>query len=313
MSDISKEMKITMLESMIKIRRFEEAMIQLYKEAKIAGHLHPCIGEEGVAAGACSAIEKKDYIVSSHRGHGHCIAKGVDLKKMVAELFGKAAGCCKGRGGSMHIADPSVGVLGANGIVGAGLPIAVGAGLGCRMDGKNAVSVCFFGDGAVNNGAFHESLNMAAIFKLPVIFICENNMYAISTKERDSTSGEDIAKKGQAYGIPGHIVDGSDVLEVFSIVRDAVINARNSNGPCLIEAKTYRFYGHHLNDEEKYREKTEVQYYRKEKDPIANFQNKLLTEKTIDSDLINVIEKKVSNLIAEAIDYAARSPEPEVF
>ena len=313
MNDISKEMKITMLESMIKIRRFEEAMIQLYKEAKIAGHLHPCIGEEGVAVGACSAIGKKDYIVSTHRGHGHCIAKGVDLKKMVAELFGKATGCCKGRGGSMHIADPSVGVLGANGIVGGGMPIAVGAGLGCKMDGKNIVSVCFFGDGAVNNGVFHESLNMAAIFKLPVIFICENNMYAISTKERDSTSGENIAKKGQAYGIPGYIVDGSDVLEVFSIVKDAVKNARNSKGPSLIEAKTYRFYGHHLNDEEKYREKAEVQYHRKAKDPIINLKNKLLAEKIINEDLINVIEKKVLNSIAEAIDYAVHSPEPEGF
>lgn len=288
-------------------------MIQLYKEAKIAGHLHPCIGEEGVAAGACFAIEKKDYVISSHRGHGHCIAKGVDIKKMVAELFGKATGCCRGRGGSMHIADPSKGLLGANGIVGAGLPIAVGAGLTIKMSGQSMVSVCFFGDGAVNNGIFHESLNMAAIFELPVIFICENNMYAISTKESDSTSGKGIARKGCAYNIPGYVVDGSNALEVFTIVRKAVKDARNSKGPCLIEARTYRFFGHHLNDEEKYRTKAEVLYHKREKDPITILKNELLAEKALSENMLMEIEREVSNSIAEAVDYAMNSPEPELF
>src|SRR4030043_1687065 len=203
MVDITKNQKIEMLRLIIKIRRFEERTIQLYQIAKIWGYLHPYIGEEAVAVGTCAALNKSDYIVSTYRGHGHSIAKGADLNRMRAELLGKATGYCKGRGGSMHIADTELGMLGANGIVGGGMPISVGAGFSCKMEGKGKITICFFGDGAANNGVFHESLNMAAIFKLPVIYICENNMYAISMCSLDSIACKDIAKKGQAYGIPG--------------------------------------------------------------------------------------------------------------
>ncbi len=215
MSKLSKEKKIGMLETLITIRRFEEKTIQLYQNAKFGGYLHPCIGQEAVAVGSCGALKEDDYIVSNHRGHGHCISKGADLNKMMAELLGKATGYCKGRGGSMHIADTKLRMLGANGIVGGGIPISVGAGFGCKMDGIGNVVLCFFGDGASNNGVFHESLNMAAIFKLPVIYICENNMYAISMNSSESVAGKSIGKRSAAYGIPGYTIDGSHVFSIF--------------------------------------------------------------------------------------------------
>ncbi|MCL5071147.1 MAG: thiamine pyrophosphate-dependent dehydrogenase E1 component subunit alpha, partial [Actinobacteria bacterium] len=248
MADLTKEQKIEMLRSIIKIRRFEERTIQLYQTARIWGYLHPYIGEEAVAVGTCAAINKSDYIVSTHRGHGHSIAKGADLNRMMAELLGKATGYCKGRGGSMHIADTELGMLGANGIVGGGIPISVGAGFSCKMEGQGRVTICFFSDGASNNGVFHESLNMAAIFKLPVIYVCENNMYAISMSCTESVSCGNIADRAVSYGIGGCIVDGSNPIEVFMAVQKAVKRAREGNGPTLIEAKTYRFGGHHPND-----------------------------------------------------------------
>jgi TPP-dependent pyruvate/acetoin dehydrogenase alpha subunit len=259
MPKLTKESKVKMLKDLITIRRFEERTIQMYKAGEFGGYLHPYVGMEAIAAGACAAIEEKDYIVSTHRGHGHCIAKGADLNKMMAELLGKVTGYCKGRGGSMHIADTELKMLGANGIVGGGIPISIGAGFGAKMRGEGEVVLCFFGDGASNNGVFHEALNMTAIFKLPVVYICENNLYAISMCSLDSVACEDIGKRACAYGIPGHIIEGSDPVEVYNTVKKAVKHARDGKGPSLIEAKTYRFYGHHPNDPAEYRTKEEAE------------------------------------------------------
>jgi len=312
MLGISEKTKIEMLKKLIEIRRFEEKAIQLYKTGKIWGYLHPCIGQEAVPVGACHAIGIQDYVISNHRGHGHCIARGADIRKMMAELFGKSTGYCKGRGGSMHIVDMELKILGENGIVGGGIPISVGAALSCKMEGKGNVVVCFFGDGASNNGVFHESLNMAAIFKLPVIYICENNMYAISMRSADSVACKDVGKRSCAYDIPGHIIDGSDPVEVYNAVKKAAGHARDGRGPSLIEAKTYRFYGHHPNDPAEYREKEEVEYYTSEKDPVANFKGRLLEEKIITEEEIERIESEVDKKIKGAVTFAEKSPEPKL-
>ena len=312
MANITKEQKIEMLKLIIKIRRFEERTIQLYQTARIWGYLHPYIGEEAVAVGTCAAINKSDYIVSTHRGHGHSIAKGADLNRMMAELLGKATGYCKGRGGSMHIADTELGMLGANGIVGGGIPISVGAGFSCKMERKGRVTICFFSDGASNNGVFHESLNMAAIFKLPVIYVCENNMYAISMSCTESVSCENIADRAVSYGIPGDIVDGSNPIDVFEAVQRAVKRAREGNGPTLIEAKTYRFGGHHPNDPAEYRDKKEADYYKKEKDPVINFKKKLIDEKILSENDIEMIEKGIMREVEDCLKFAEESPEPQL-
>jgi pyruvate dehydrogenase E1 component alpha subunit len=312
MDSVTKEQKIEMLKLIIKIRRFEERTVQLYQTGRIWGYLHPYIGEEAVAVGTCAAINKTDYIVSTHRGHGHSIAKGADLNRMMAELLGKATGYCKGRGGSMHIADTEIGMLGANGIVGGGIPISVGAGFSCKMEGKGRVTICFFGDGASNNGVFHESLNMAAIFKLPVIYVCENNMYAISMSCTESVSCENIADRAVSYGINGDIVDGSNPIDVFEAVQRAVKRAREGFGPTLIEAKTYRFGGHHPNDPEEYRDKKEADYYKKEKDPVINFKKQLIDEKLLSENDIEVIEKGIMKEVEDCLKFAEESPEPQL-
>ncbi len=309
---LTNEQKISLLKTIIKIRRFEEKTIQLYQIAKIWGYLHPYIGEEAVAAGACAAINKSDYIISTHRGHGHSIAKGADLKRMMAELYGKVTGYCKGRGGSMHIADTELGMLGANGIVGGGIPISVGAGFSCKMEGKQRVTICFFSDGATNNGVFHESLNMAAIFKLPVIYVCENNMYAISMKACESVACKDIAKRAVSYDIPGVIVDGSDPEAVYFAVLEAVKRARQGQGPTLIEAKTYRFGGHHPNDPAEYRDKKEAEYYKNEKDPVKNYKEKLIKENILNVQDIENIEKEILMEVEESVRFAEESPEPSL-
>jgi TPP-dependent pyruvate/acetoin dehydrogenase alpha subunit len=312
MAVLSGKKMIGMLEKLIEIRKFEEKSVLLYKSGKIRGYLHPCIGQEAVPVGACYAIGKRDYIISNHRGHGHCIARGADIDKMMAELFGKSTGYCGGRGGSMHIVDIELGILGENGIVGGGIPLSVGAGLSCKMDKNGSVAVCFFGDGASNNGVFHETLNMSAILKLPVIYICENNMYAISMCSEDSVACVDVGKRSCAYGIPGHIIDGSDPLAVYSTVSRAVKHARDGGGPSLIEAKTYRFYGHHPNDPAEYRSPEEVEYYTAEKDPVKNFKKRLLEEKIITAVEIRKIEDRVGKKIEKAAAFAAGSPEPEL-
>jgi len=312
MAALPEKTMINMLKRLIEIRKFEEKAIELYRIGKIRGYLHPCIGQEAIPVGACQAIGRKDYIISNHRGHGHCIARGADIKKMMAELFGKSDGYCGGRGGSMHIADMDLGILGENGIVGGGIPMSVGAGLSCKMDDKGNVVLCFFGDGAANNGVFHEALNMSAILKLPVVYICENNMYAISMCSADSVACRDIGKRSCAYDIPGYIIDGSDPLKVYKSVGRAVKRAREGKGPSLIEAKTYRFYGHHPNDPAQYRGKEEVAYYTSEKDPVANFKSRLLEEKIITAEEIEKIEKEADEKIESAVIFASESPEPDL-
>jgi pyruvate dehydrogenase E1 component alpha subunit len=312
MEKISKDILIKILKKMLEIRKFEESSIQLYQKNKLYGHLHPYLGEEAIAAGACMVLNKDDYILSTHRGHGHCIAMGGDLKKMMAELFGKSTGYCKGRGGSMHIADPELGILGANGIVGGGLPLSVGSGISSKIKGNNRVTVCFFGDGASNNGSFHESINMAAIYKLPVVYICENNLYAVSTNVKKSTSCKNISDRSISYNIPGYQIDGNDPMEVYLTVKQAVKFARDGKGPSLIEAKTFRFTGHHLNDAEDYRNKEEVRLFRKTKDPLLNFINKLQEKQIITDVELKNIEDEINKKIEEAIIFAENSPEPSL-
>jgi pyruvate dehydrogenase E1 component alpha subunit len=300
-----------MLEKMVKIRKFEEKAAELFAKGKIPGFVHLYIGEEAVAVGACSALRDNDFITSTHRGHGHIIAKGGNIKFMMAELFGKRTGYCKGKGGSMHIADLDLGILGANGIVGAGLPIAIGAGLSAQVRKTDQVTVCFFGDGASNRGTFHESINVASIWKLPVVFLNENNHYAISFSQKKSMAIPNISDRATAYGIPGLTVDGNDVIAVYEAVSEAVKRARNGNGPTLIEAKTYRWRGHFEGDPVLYRPQEELEEWKK-RDPIKLFKERLVNSGIATEDEIAQIEKKIEEEVEEAVKFAEESPYPNL-
>ena len=243
---VKKELLSDMLRKMLMTRLFEEKIEAFFMQNLIGGTVHLYIGQEAIAAGACSAIEKEDYIVSNHRGHGHCIAKGGDIQKIMAEILGKETGYCRGKGGSMHVSDIEIGNLGANGIVGAGIPIATGAALALKLQHRKQVVVCFFGDGASNTGAFHEGINLASIYSLPVIFICENNCYAISSPVCNTFCIPNISERAQSYGMPGVSVDGMDVLEIYNAMGEAVERARAGGGPTFIECMTYRFKGHYI-------------------------------------------------------------------
>ncbi|MCL5986901.1 MAG: thiamine pyrophosphate-dependent dehydrogenase E1 component subunit alpha, partial [Actinobacteria bacterium] len=268
------------------------------------------MGEEAVAVGACANLSREDLIVSTHRGHGHCIAKGADIKAMMAELLGKATGCCKGKGGSMHIAEVDVGILGASGIVASGIPVAVGAAFSQKYKNTGRVVISFFGDGATNNGAFHESLNLASIWKLPIVFICENNLYAITVPASISTSVRDIAIRATSYSIPGVIADGNDVEDVYHKVSEAVRLAKSGSGPSLIEAKTYRHEGHWVGDQKVYRtRKEEQQWY--EKDPVTLYSNKLIAENLLSSSELDEIYSRIGNKISDAEAFAKDSPFPD--
>jgi TPP-dependent pyruvate/acetoin dehydrogenase alpha subunit len=303
--NISKDKKLEFYSSMYTIRRFEESVRELFTLGLIRGSTHVYIGEEAVAAGACGALGTEDYIVSTHRGHGHCLAKGGKLEPMMAELLGKATGYCKGKGGSMHIADPSIGILGAVGIVGSGLPLAVGAALSSKTLGNGRVTIAFFGDGASNQGTFHECLNLASVLKLPIVFICENNLYAITVACSRSTSVADIADRAAGYNMPGVIVDGNDVEEVYRVTKTAVDDARAGGGPTLIEAKTYRQEGHWIGDPQVYRKKGEVEDWIK-KDPIKAY-GKILTERgTFTTEELKDIRAKVDKELEKAIDKAKK-------
>lgn len=306
----NKDKLIEYLITMLKIRYFEEKAMDLYSTGRLLGMCHPYIGEEAVAVGVCSCLNKDDYIVSTHRGHGHAIAKGMDLKKMMAELCAKEQGYCRGRGGSMHIADVSLGHLGANGIVGAGIPIAVGAGLSIKYRETNQVCVCFFGDAASNIGTFHESVNMAAIFKLPVIFVCENNLYGLSTPISYSGATSNISDRAKAYNIPGESVDGMDVLAVVDIAEKAIKHARNNKGAMLLECKTYRYLGHSKSDNRPYRTKQEEEEWKK-KDPILKIKNMILENKISSSIEISDIENRIRKEIENIAEYAISLPEPD--
>ena len=293
------------------IRRFEEGAEQSYMRGLIHGTMHLSIGQEASAVGSCMALTDTDYITSTHRGHGHCIAKGADPRLMFAEFFGKDTGYCRGRGGSMHIADVTKGNLGANGIVGGGIPIAVGAALSVKKQKRKDVVISFFGDGANNEGAFHEALNMASIWKLPVIFICENNLYGMSTSTERSTAVPNVADRASAYAMPGVITDGNNFAEVTEAVAAAVSRARNGEGPSLIEHKTYRIRGHSKSDRNRYRTKEEIASW-EARDPIGRFEADLKAYDLITDEEIAAIARGAEDEISAAIEAAKQAPSPDV-
>ncbi len=297
--------------TMVTIRFFEQTVEKHFLAGEIPGFVHLYIGEEAIATGVCANLTTDDYIASTHRGHGHSIAKGADVSRMMAEIFGRKTGYCKGKGGSMHIADFSVGMLGANGVVGGSLPLATGAALAAKMLGQKRVAVAFFGDGASNRGTFHESANLASVWKLPVIFLCENNQYASTTPYRSSTSVEDIADRARGYGMPGVIVDGNDVFAVYEAAKAAVERARDGGGPSLVEAKTYRIKGHFVGDPELYRSKEEVQEIFAKTDPISRFERQVSSEGSLSREKLDAIKLEVQELIDKALAFAKESPEPD--
>jgi pyruvate dehydrogenase E1 component alpha subunit len=296
---------------MVTIRRFEEKAAEMYTRGKITGFCHLYAGEEAVAVGAIQALYDKDYVLSTYREHGHCIAKGAEPRVVMAELFGKATGISHGRGGSMHLFDPILRFMGGYAIVGGGLPLAVGLGLSVAYKEEQEIVACFFGDGALPQGAFHESLNLAALWNLPVIFICENNFYGMGTLVANAVSQEHLYKFAEPYKIPGVRVDGMDVLEVYGAVMEAAARAREGDGPSLIEAVTYRFRGHSMSDPVEYRSKREERIWL-ERDPIKNLRKKLLTERNVAEPRLKEIEADVEAVIDDAVRFADESPEPSV-
>lgn len=299
------------LRKMYLIRKFEEGAEDSYTRGLIHGTMHLSIGQEASAVGACVGLSDSDKITSTHRGHGHCVAKGADMGRMFAEFFGKETGYCRGRGGSMHIADVEKGNLGANGIVGGGLPIAVGAALSAKRLNTGAVTVCFFGDGANNEGAFHEALNMASIWKLPVVFFCENNRYGMSTSTERSTSVKQIADRAAGYSMPGVTVDGNDFSAVAEAMATATERAKAGEGPSLIESMTYRWRGHSKSDRNRYRTKEEITDWMA-RDPIPRMAEMLIAHGILDADGVAAMEVAADRTIAEAIEFAANSPAPNV-
>jgi acetoin:2,6-dichlorophenolindophenol oxidoreductase subunit alpha len=302
---------VQMLRTMILIREFDERAIQLRVAGKIYGAVHPYVGQEAVAVGVCSTLTRKDRVTSTHRGHGHCIAKGADIRRMMAELFGRVDGYCKGKGGSMHIADFAVGMLGANGIVGGGLPIACGAALAAQLEGKGDVTVCFFGDGAVAEGEFHEALNIASLWKLPIVFVCENNQYAANNAVAVQHPHVDIVAHAGAYGLPGVIVDGNDVLEVHATTAEAVARARRGDGPSLLECKTYRwrFHAMRATPPPDTRPQEEVASW-KARDPIGRFEQHLQEGGMLSAVEIAAMRQGVQADLDEAVAFAEQSPFP---
>jgi pyruvate dehydrogenase E1 component alpha subunit len=311
LAGLTDERLIELLQQMRLIRAFEWKADQLYAEGKVHGTMHLSIGQEATAVGAIAALKRNDYIFSTHRGHGHCLAKGADVKLMMAEFRGKETGYCRGRGGSMHIADLEGGNLGANGVVGGGLAMACGAALAQKMQKTGKVVLCFFGDGASNQGIFHESLNLAAIWRLPVVYFCENNQYGMSMHVTRSTSVERISERGCAYGIPGQTVDGNDLLQVYEATGEAVSRAREGGGPTLLEGITYRWKGHSKSDADRYRTKEEIEEW-KVKDPIPRFEKRLLAEEVLTPERAREIEAWAQQEIDSAVEFAEGCPEPSL-
>lgn len=307
---LRKSEMLELLRKMLLVRAFEEKAGELFKQNLIPGFIHLSIGQEASSVGTCSVLRADDYVASTHRGHGHMIAKGADPKLMFSELLGKAAGYCKGKGGSMHIADFSLGILGANGVVAGSLPIVVGAGLSIKLRKTDQVALAFFGDGAANRGPFHEALNMAAIWKLPVIFVCENNLYASTTSTSYALAGGTVAGRACAYGIPGHTVNGNDIFQVRKAVGEAVQRARFGQGPSIVENKTYRYRGHFEGDPQRYRSQDEVDGFRKEQDPILAFAVRLKKERVLTDKAEKEMKKGVAYIIDEALRYAQAAPLP---
>src|SRR5579863_5984908 len=293
------------------IRRFEEKTAEMYSRGKITGFCHLYAGEEAVAVGAIYALYDKDYVVSTYREHGHCLAKGAEPRAVMAELFGKETGISHGRGGSMHLFDPVLRFMGGYAIVGGGLPIAAGLGLSVMYKEEQEIVACFFGDGALPQGAFHESLNLAALWNLPVVFICENNFYGMGTLVQNAISQEHLYKFAEPYKIPGVRVDGMDVLEVYGAVTEAAARAREGDGPSLIEAVTYRFRGHSMSDPAEYRSRREERIWQ-ERDPIKNLRRKLLHDHRTSEGRLDEIDAEVGAVIDDAVKFAEESPEPSL-
>ncbi len=307
--DIPKPILILMFQRMLRIRYFEERVKDLFAAGELPGFVHLYLGEEAVAVGACAALNDDDFITSTHRGHGHIIAKGGELRYMMAELYGKATGYNKGKGGSMHIANPKLGILGANGIVGAGLPIATGAAFSAKLRKSGQVAVCFFGDGASNEGTFHESLNIAGAFTLPVVYVCENNLYAVGTRQANVRKIEDIADRAASYGMPGAAIDGNNVIAVYETVKEAVDKARSGQGPTLVECKTYRWRTHFEGEPDTYRPKEEVEAWLK-REPIAPYRQLLVSKGVLTESEAADLDKSVLQEVDEAVEFARQSPLP---
>lgn len=299
-----------MFEDMLRIRFFETKAADCFTKSMLAGNIHLCIGQEASTVGASRALEARDFITSTHRGHGHCIAKGARTDRSMAELFGKATGYCGGKGGSMHIVDTALGILGANGIVGAGLPLATGSALASKIRGTDEVTMCFFGDGASNQGTFHESINMAAAWKLPIVFLCENNQYGVSVNIHTITNTPNIAVRAKAYDIPGVTVDGNDVLAVYAAAKEAVDRARRGEGPSIVETMTFRHMGHYCGDPANYRPKSYLEEA-KAKDAIDRFRAHLLSIKIPAAEL-DALEESMKAEIEAAYTFAQESPLPPV-
>jgi len=307
---LTKQILKDMYKKMVLIRSFECKVAEMYKDGKIGGFLHTCQGQEAIAVGTCFNLTKEDYITSTHRGHGHVIAKGGDIRKMMAELFGKRDGYCNGKGGSMHIADLDLGILGANGIVGAGIPIATGAALACQKLYPGRVCVCFFGDGASNRGTFHESLNLASVWDLPVIFLIENNLYGMTISQKRQMKINDIAIRAAGYGMESEIIDGNDIKAIYTVVGNAIQRAREEGGPMLIECKTYRHGGHWVGDPCTYRAEGELEEWLK-KDPIERAKKELLESGNLNKNENTAIWESANKKVLEAVEFAKKSPFPD--
>ena len=308
--NLTPEKQLAMLRTMQTIRRFEERASDDFQTGAIHGVVHCYIGQEAVAVGVCAALNRDDQIISTHRGHGHCIAKGADLRRMMAELYGKRTGYCKGKGGSMHIADFSIGMLGANGIVAGGIPIVTGAGLAAQIEGKGRVAVSFFGDGASGAGPFHEALNIAALWKLPMLYVCENNYYGINTPATEAVAVENVADRAAAYGIPGVIVDGNDVLAVYEVAEAAVKRGRAGQGPTLIECKTYRWRAHtEIKGTPDRRPPQEIEEW-KQKDPIASLAARMQEQGYLTEAAWKKMDEEILQAIEDAVTFAKESPFP---
>jgi len=307
---ISQDKLIRMYTTMVRIRQFEDRVYLLFLEGEMPGTIHLYQGQEAVAVGVCANLSKEDLITSTHRPHGHAIAKGVSLRSLMAELFAKTTGCCEAKGGSMHMGDMDVGMLPAIAIVGGGIPVATGLALASKMMSLNRVAVSFFGDGASNEGAFHEAVNMGAIWNLPIVYVCENNLYGASTHQNKVMKIKNVAERASSYGIPAKIADGNDIFSVYEAAKEAILRAREGKGPTLLECKTYRRGGHSRSDACRYRLKEEEKVWLA-KDPIPQAQKKLIEMGVLTEESAKDIEEKVKKEIEDAIDYARRSPSPE--
>ncbi len=304
------EILIKLYKTMVRVRSFENKTKELYLQGSIRGTIHVSQGQEAVAAGACLALGPGDYILTNHRGHGHCLAKGVASKTLMAEILGRVTGCCQGRAGSLHAFDASAGVLGAAGVVGAGLPMATGVALGVQILGQDKVVLNFFGDGAANQGAFHEAVNLGSVWRLPIIYLCENNLVADTTPFQETINIENIADRATGYGIPGQMVDGNDVEAVYAAVREAAARARAGQGPSLVEAKTYRWEGHHIGDPCLWRQKGELEAW-KEKCPIIRLSRKLIENKILSQSDLEAIDQRAQEEMEEAAEFSLSSPQPD--